>query len=129
MQLNLAMFSFNGACGYLKKPIPLCQTRTSYDPSTRTPISNVVPSNIRMKIISGQFFCQDRTPTYVDVRLFGIDVDSPQRSERRIRLKEWNGFQAIYADHNQFNVEFSPVKLLLCFQTFQRKRISSGYFS
>ena len=109
MQLNLAIFSFNGASGYLQKPSPLCQPRTPYDPATRTAIEDVVSTDIRLKILSGQFFCQDRAPTHVDVKLFGIDADTQERFKRRIRFKDWNGFQAICEENNQFHLDFSPV--------------------
>lgn len=96
MQVNLALFSLNGACGYLEKPSALCQFRSSFDPRISKHIENVVSYQIDIKILSGQFLCQDREPTYVDIQMYGMYGDMNKRHEYRIRAKHWNGFQAIY---------------------------------
>ena len=98
MQLNLGLFSFNNACGYIEKPQALCQSRTLFDPRVRANVENVVSYEISIKIISGQFLCQDREPTFVDVQIYGMYGDINKRHEYRVRAKGWNGFQAIYDD-------------------------------
>jgi hypothetical protein len=107
MQLNLGLFSFNGACGYIEKPSALCQSRSSFDPRVRTHIENVVSYQIDIKILSGQFLCQDREPTFVDIQMYGMYGDINKRHEYHIRAKRWNGFQAIYDETDVESGEFS----------------------
>jgi phosphatidylinositol phospholipase C beta len=115
MQVNLGLFSFNGNCGYLEKPASLCQSTGSFDPKGRTNVENVVGYQIDIKLISGQFFCQDREPTYVDIEMYGMYADATKRHEYRLRAKRWNGFQAIYDDTDvemgEFSIRFSKVIL------------------
>ena len=115
MQVNLGLFSFNGGCGYLEKPPSLCQSTGSFNPKGRSSVENVVIYQIEIKIISGQFLCQDREPTYVDVEMYGMYADATKRHEYRLRSKRWNGFQAIYddtdVDSNEFSIRFSKVIL------------------
>lgn len=115
MQVNLGLFSFNNGCGYLEKPPSLCQGTGSFDPKGRLGVENVVGYQIDIKIISGQFLCQDREPTHVDVEMYGLYADATKRNEYRLRAKRWNGFQAIYDDSDvefgEFNIRFSKVIL------------------
>lgn len=115
MQVNLALFSFNGNSGYIEKPASLCQSTGSFDPKVRTSVENVVGYQIEIKILSGQFLCQDREPSYVDVEMYGMYADATKRHEYRARAKRWNGFQAIYdetdVDSNEFSIRFSKVIL------------------
>jgi hypothetical protein len=107
MQVNLGLFTFNRACGYLEKPASLCQSTGSFDPKGRTNVENVVGYQIDIKIISGQFLCQDREPTNVDIEMYGMYADATKRHEYRLRAKRWNGFQAIYDDTDVESGEFS----------------------
>jgi hypothetical protein len=115
MQVNLGLFSFNGSCGYLEKPASLCQSTGSFDPKSRTNVENVVIYQIDIKLISGQFLCQDREPTYVDIEMYGMYADATKRHEYRLRSKRWNGFQALYDDTDvesgEFSIRFSKVIL------------------
>lgn len=109
MQLNLGLFAFNGGCGYLEKPSVLRLSRDSFDPKTRTSVENVAALQINVTLLSGQFLCQDREPTFVDIKMFGIEADGSKRHEGRVRVKNWNGFQAIYGDVNHVTIRFSRV--------------------
>lgn len=115
MQVNLGLFSFNGACGYLEKPPALCQSTGSFDPKGRLSVENVVIYQIEIKVISGQFLCQDREPTYVDIEMYGMYADATKRHEYRLRAKRWNGFQAVYDDTDvkstEYSIRFSKVIL------------------
>ncbi|CAF3790284.1 unnamed protein product [Rotaria socialis] len=115
MQLNLGLFSFNNACGYIEKPPTLCQLKNSFDPKARTNVENVAGYEIDIKVISGQFLCQDREPTFVDVQLYGMYGDMNKRHEFLVRSKHWNGFQAIYdntsTDSNKYPIRFPNVSL------------------
>jgi hypothetical protein len=107
MQLNLGLFSFNGSCGYIEKPSALCQSQSSFDPRIQTDVENVVSYQIDIKVLSGQFLCQDREPTFVDIQMYGMYGDINKRHEYRIRAKRWNGFQAIYDENDVESGEFS----------------------
>ncbi|CAM4854342.1 unnamed protein product [Rotaria socialis] len=115
MQINLGLFSFNGGCGYVEKPASLCQSTGSFDPKGRFSVENVVGYQIDIKVISGQFLCQDREPTYVDIEMYGLYADASKRNEYRLRAKRWNGFQAAYDDTEvevgEFSIRFSKVIL------------------
>lgn len=115
MQVNLGLFSFNGHCGYIEKPVSLCQSSVSFDPKGRASVENVVVYQIEIKIISGQFLRQDREPTYVDIEMYGMYADTTKRHEYRARAKRWNGFQAVYDDSDvesgEFSIRFSKVIL------------------
>lgn len=122
MQVNLGFFSYNGACGYIKKPASLCHSTGSFDPNCRNSVENVVVYQIEIKIISGQFLCQDREPTYVDVEMYGVYADATRRHEYRSRAKRWNGFQAVYDESDvgvgecsiRFSKVFSPRRNVEC---------------
>jgi len=107
MQLNLGLFSFNNACGYIEKPSALCQSRISFDPRVQTNVENVVSYQIDIKILSGQFLCQDREPSFVDIQMYGMYGDINKKYEYRVRAKQWNGFQAIYEESDVETEEFS----------------------
>ena len=109
MQVNLALFSFNATCGYLEKPAALCQSSASFNPATRTSIENTVQYKIDLRILTGQFLCQDSEPTFVSIKLYGIHADVIKQKVTRIRAKHWNGFQAIYDDSEQMTVQFTEV--------------------
>ena len=109
MQVNLGLFSFNAACGYLEKPAALCQSGASFNPATLTSIENTVQYKIDLRILTGQFLCQDSEPTFVSIKLYGIHADVIKQKVTRVRAKFWNGFQAIYDDSDQMTVQFSKV--------------------
>jgi phosphatidylinositol phospholipase C beta len=115
MQVNLGLFSFNGSCGYLEKPVSLCQSTGSFDPKRRTNVENVVTYQLEIKVISGQFLSQDREPTYVDIEMYGMYADATKRHEYRLRAKRWNGFQTVYdetdVETGEFSIRFSKVKV------------------
>ena len=123
MQLNLGLFSLNGSCGYLQKPSVLRLPRDSFDPKTRTSVENVAALQITLTLLSGQFLCQEREPTFVDIKMYGIEADGSKRHEGRVRIKEWNGFQAIYAtDVNQVTIRFARVTRRFSPLDCQRRR-------
>ncbi|CAF0864120.1 unnamed protein product [Rotaria sordida] len=115
MQLNLGLFSFNNGCGYIEKPSALCQSKSSFDPRIRMNVENVAGYQIYIKVISGQFLCQDREPTFVDIQMYGMYGDANKRNEFLVRAKRWNGFQAIYddidIDSNKYSIRFPNVTL------------------
>lgn len=115
MQLNLALFSFNGACGYIEKPAALCKRQTTFDPLVSTHIDDVVSYQISLRILSGLFLCQDREPTFVDIQMYGTYGITNKRNEYRIRAKNWDGFHATYDENGvgseEFTIQFSRVIL------------------
>lgn len=111
MQLNMAFFSFNNACGYIEKPSALCRLKSSFDPKFRKNIENVAGNDIYIRVISGQFLCQDREPAFVDVQMYGMYGDMTKKNEFLVRSKRWNGFQVIYDDAGMDTCR-CPVKFL-----------------
>ena len=115
MQLNLALFSFNNACGYIEKPFALCRSRISFDPRLVNHIEDVPSYQITVRVLSGQFLCQDREPTFVDICIFGMYGQLNKRNDYRVRAKGWNGFRAIYdgneLDSDEGSIQFSKIIL------------------
>ena len=54
MQLNLALFEFNGACGYLLKPEYMRRKDRSFDPFA-SKIDGVVPTTLKIRV-NGRFY-------------------------------------------------------------------------
>lgn len=115
MQLNLGLFSLNNCSGYIEKPSVLCHSQTKFDPRVVKHLENVVSYQIELKVFSGQFLCQDREPTFVDIQIFGMYGEETKRLEYRLRAKRWNGFRAIYDEneltHGELTVNFPRVVL------------------
>ncbi|CAF1472156.1 unnamed protein product [Adineta ricciae] len=116
MQINLGLFSFNRACGYIEKPAALCEPQSLFDPRVAKDIENIVSYDINIKVISGQFLCQNCEPTNVDIQLYGMYGNLTKQYDCRIRAKQWNGFQAVYSDpenlkSSKFSARFSQIIL------------------
>ncbi|NXW63035.1 PLCB2 phosphodiesterase, partial [Eurystomus gularis] len=90
MQQNMALFEFNGQCGYLlKHEFMRCQDK-QFDPFSVDRIDVVVASTLsvtastdRGAILSGQFLSDRSVKTYVEVELFGL----PRDTKRKYRTK------------------------------------------
>lgn len=115
MQLNLGLFALNGACGYIKKPAALCEPNGTFDPQALASNEKLEACDIQLKILSGQFLCQSREPSSVNVQLHGSYNERTQRCRYHMRAKRWNGFQAVYddtpTDLNNWPIHFSTIHL------------------
>ncbi|KAL3079489.1 hypothetical protein niasHT_031818 [Heterodera trifolii] len=110
MQLNQGKFEYNGQCGYLLKPDFMRRPDRTFDPFSESPVGPVKMPKIGMppifqmasfaahcsvRIISGQFLCERKTGTYVEVEMYGLPTDTI-RKEHRTKLVPANGLNPIY---------------------------------
>ncbi|XP_068577941.1 1-phosphatidylinositol 4,5-bisphosphate phosphodiesterase beta-2 [Cebidichthys violaceus] len=80
MQLNMALFEFNGRTGYLLKHDVLRRSDKKFDPFCDR-IDTVVASTLTIKIYSGQFLSDKNVKTGVEVELIGLPGD-PKKKHR-----------------------------------------------
>ncbi|XP_068004223.1 1-phosphatidylinositol 4,5-bisphosphate phosphodiesterase beta-2 [Melanerpes formicivorus] len=83
MQQNMALFEFNGQCGYLLKHEFMRRPDKQFDPFSVDRIDVVVASTLSITILSGQFLSDRSVKTYVEVELFGL----PRDTKRKYRTK------------------------------------------
>ncbi|XP_064516025.1 1-phosphatidylinositol 4,5-bisphosphate phosphodiesterase beta-2 isoform X1 [Pseudopipra pipra] len=83
MQQNMALFEFNGQCGYLLKHEFLRRPDKDFDPFSLDRMDVVVASTLSVTILSGQFLSERSVRTYVEVELFGL----PRDTKRKYRTK------------------------------------------
>ncbi|XP_032300749.1 1-phosphatidylinositol 4,5-bisphosphate phosphodiesterase beta-2 isoform X1 [Coturnix japonica] len=83
MQQNMALFEFNGQCGYLLKHEFMRRPDKQFDPFSVERIDVVVASTLTVTILSGQFLSDRSVKTYVEVELFGL----PRDTKRKYRTK------------------------------------------
>uniref|UniRef100_A0A8C3B9J1 Phosphoinositide phospholipase C n=1 Tax=Cairina moschata TaxID=8855 RepID=A0A8C3B9J1_CAIMO len=83
MQQNMALFEFNGQCGYLLKHEFMRRPDKPFDPFSVDRIDVVVASTLSVTILSGQFLSDRSVKTYVEVELFGL----PRDTKRKYRTK------------------------------------------
>ncbi|NWR60706.1 PLCB2 phosphodiesterase, partial [Bucorvus abyssinicus] len=81
MQQNMALFEFNGQCGYLLKHEFMRRPDKQFDPFSVDRIDVVEASTL--SILSGQFLSDRSVKTYVEVELFGL----PRDTKRKYRTK------------------------------------------
>uniref|UniRef100_A0AAY4D039 Phosphoinositide phospholipase C n=2 Tax=Denticeps clupeoides TaxID=299321 RepID=A0AAY4D039_9TELE len=80
MQLNMALFEFNGRTGYLLKHDLLRRNDKKFDPYTDR-IDTIVANTLSIKIYSGQFLSEKSVKTGVEVEIIGLPGD-PKRKYR-----------------------------------------------
>ncbi|XP_009583276.1 PREDICTED: 1-phosphatidylinositol 4,5-bisphosphate phosphodiesterase beta-2 [Fulmarus glacialis] len=83
MQQNMALFEFNGQCGYLLKHEFMRRPDKQFDPFSVDRIDVVVASTLSVTILSGQFLSDRSVKTYVEVELCGL----PRDTKRKYRTK------------------------------------------
>ncbi|KAJ8288898.1 hypothetical protein COCON_G00015570 [Conger conger] len=82
MQLNMALFEFNGRTGYLLKHDLLRRSDKKFDPHTDR-IDTIIASTLTIKIYSGQFLSEKNVKTGVEVEIIGL----PKDPKRKCRTK------------------------------------------
>ncbi|KAJ8399144.1 hypothetical protein AAFF_G00415230 [Aldrovandia affinis] len=82
MQLNMAMFEFNGRTGYLLKHDLLRRSDKKFDPHTER-FDTIIASTLTIKIYSGQFLSEKNVKTGVEVEITGL----PKDPKRKFRTK------------------------------------------
>ncbi|XP_049917797.1 1-phosphatidylinositol 4,5-bisphosphate phosphodiesterase beta-2 [Epinephelus moara] len=78
MQLNMALFEFNGKTGYLLKHDVLRRSDKKFDPFCDR-IDTVVASTLTIKIYSGQFLSDKSVKTGVEVEVIGLPGDPKKK--------------------------------------------------
>ncbi|XP_038150427.1 1-phosphatidylinositol 4,5-bisphosphate phosphodiesterase beta-2 isoform X1 [Cyprinodon tularosa] len=78
MQLNMALFEFNGRTGYLLKHDVLRRSDKKFDPFCDR-IDTVVASTLTIKIYSGQFLSEKSVRTGVEVEVIGLPGDPKKK--------------------------------------------------
>ncbi|TDG98691.1 hypothetical protein EPR50_G00203190 [Perca flavescens] len=78
MQLNMALFEFNGRTGYLLKHDVLRRNDKKFDPFCDR-IDTVVASTLTIKIYSGQFLSDKNVKTGVEVEVIGLPGDPKKK--------------------------------------------------
>ncbi|RWS30766.1 1-phosphatidylinositol 4:5-bisphosphate phosphodiesterase classes I and II-like protein, partial [Leptotrombidium deliense] len=94
MQLNLGLFEYNCRSGYLLKPDFMRRADRKFDPFTESTVDGIIAGTVAVKIISGQFLCDKRTGTFVEVDMFGLPADTVRR--RRTKIVAANGINPVY---------------------------------
>ncbi|NXG20833.1 PLCB2 phosphodiesterase, partial [Grallaria varia] len=82
MQQNMALFEFNGQCGYLLKHEFLRRPDKHFDPFSLDRMDVVVASTL--SILSGQFLSERSVKTYVEVELFGLQRDTKRKYRTKL---------------------------------------------
>jgi phosphatidylinositol phospholipase C beta len=95
MQLNQGKFDYNGQCGYLLKPEFMRRPDKSFDPFSESPVDGVIAAHCSVKVISGQFLCERKVGTYVEVEMYGLPTDTI-RKEHRTKTVTANGLNPVY---------------------------------
>uniref|UniRef100_A0AC34RK70 1-phosphatidylinositol 4,5-bisphosphate phosphodiesterase n=1 Tax=Panagrolaimus sp. JU765 TaxID=591449 RepID=A0AC34RK70_9BILA len=97
MQLNQGKFDYNGNCGYLLKPDFMRRPDRTFDPFSESPVDGVIAAHCSVRVISGQFLCERKVGTYVEVEMYGLPTDTI-RKEHRTKTVPANGLNPVYQD-------------------------------
>nr|CAD2182458.1 unnamed protein product [Meloidogyne enterolobii] len=95
IQLNQGKFEYNDQCGYLLKPDFMRRPDRTFDPFSESPVDGVIAAHCSVRIISGQFLCERKAGTYVEVEMYGLPTDTI-RKEHRSRLVPANSLFPVY---------------------------------
>ncbi|XP_052009464.1 1-phosphatidylinositol 4,5-bisphosphate phosphodiesterase beta-2-like [Xyrauchen texanus] len=106
MQLNMALFEFNGRTGYLLKHDVLRRNDKKFDPFSDR-IDTVIASTLTIKIYSGQFLSDKNVKTGVEVELIGL----PKDPKKKYRTKWTTTPNAINPEWNEEPFVFEKILL------------------
>ncbi|NXX74409.1 PLCB2 phosphodiesterase, partial [Urocolius indicus] len=86
LQQNMALFEFNGQCGYLLKHEFMRRPDKQFDPFCVDRIDVVVATTLAVtaSILSGQFLSERSVKTYVEVELFGLPGDTKRKYRTKL---------------------------------------------
>ncbi|NXB97731.1 PLCB2 phosphodiesterase, partial [Orthonyx spaldingii] len=82
MQQNMALFEFNGQCGYLLKHEFLRRPDKQFDPFSMDRIDGLVATTV--SVLSGQFLSDRSVKTYVEVELLGLPRDAKRKHRTKL---------------------------------------------
>ncbi|NXY35187.1 PLCB2 phosphodiesterase, partial [Pomatorhinus ruficollis] len=82
MQQNMALFEFNGQCGYLLKHEFMRRPDKQFDPFSVDRIDGLVATTVC--VLSGQFLSDRSVRTYVEVELLGLPRDAKRKHRTKL---------------------------------------------
>ncbi|NXH95003.1 PLCB2 phosphodiesterase, partial [Pachycephala philippinensis] len=82
MQQNMALFEFNGQCGYLLKHEFMRRPDKQFDPFSVDRIDGLVATTVC--VLSGQFLSDRSVKTYVEVELLGLPRDAKRKHRTKL---------------------------------------------
>uniref|UniRef100_A0A3B3RLD0 1-phosphatidylinositol 4,5-bisphosphate phosphodiesterase n=1 Tax=Paramormyrops kingsleyae TaxID=1676925 RepID=A0A3B3RLD0_9TELE len=106
MQLNMALFEFNGRTGYLLKHDFLRGSDKTFDPHTDR-LDTIVASTLTVKVYSGQFLSDKNVKTGVEAEIVGL----PNDPKRKFRTKWSTTANAINPVWNEEPFVFEKILL------------------
>ncbi|XP_048830169.1 1-phosphatidylinositol 4,5-bisphosphate phosphodiesterase beta-2 [Brienomyrus brachyistius] len=106
MQLNMALFEFNGRTGYLLKHELLRGGDKTFDPHTDR-LDTIVASTLTVKVYSGQFLSDKNVKTGVEAEIVGL----PNDPKRKFRTKWSSTANAINPVWNEEPFVFEKILL------------------
>ncbi|KAA0711666.1 1-phosphatidylinositol 4,5-bisphosphate phosphodiesterase beta-2 [Triplophysa tibetana] len=106
MQLNMALFEFNGRTGYLLKHEMLRKSDKKFDPFTER-FDTIIACTLSIKIYSGQFLSDKSVKTGVEVELIGL----PKDPKKKFRTKWTATPNAINPEWNEEPFVFEKILL------------------
>ncbi|XP_049631251.1 1-phosphatidylinositol 4,5-bisphosphate phosphodiesterase eta-2 isoform X2 [Suncus etruscus] len=117
LQLNRAKFSANGSCGYVLKPLCMCQG--VFNPNSEDPLPGQLKKQLVLRIISGQQLPKPRDSMlgdrgeiidpFVEVEVIGLPVDC---SKEQTRVVDDNGFNPMWEETLVFTVHMPEIALV-----------------
>ncbi|XP_041325558.1 1-phosphatidylinositol 4,5-bisphosphate phosphodiesterase beta-2 isoform X1 [Pyrgilauda ruficollis] len=84
MQQNMALFEFNGQCGYLLKHEFMRRPDKQFDPFSVDRIDGLVATTVCVTVLSGQFLSDRSVKTYVEVELLGLPRDAKRKHRTKL---------------------------------------------
>ncbi|NXU16057.1 PLCB2 phosphodiesterase, partial [Pardalotus punctatus] len=84
MQQNMALFEFNGQCGYLLKHEFMRRPDKQFDPFSVDHIDGLVATTVSVTVLSGQFLSDRSVKTYVEVELLGLPRDAKRKHRTKL---------------------------------------------
>ncbi|NXR32325.1 PLCB2 phosphodiesterase, partial [Zosterops hypoxanthus] len=82
MQQNMALFEFNGQCGYLLKHEFMRRRDKQFDPFSVDRIDGLVATTV--SVLSGQFLSDRSVKTCVEVELLGLPRDAKRKHRTKL---------------------------------------------
>ncbi|KAI1892566.1 hypothetical protein AGOR_G00134900 [Albula goreensis] len=117
LQLNRAKFYSNGNCGYILKPVCMCEG--SFNPVLEDPLPNQQKKQLVLKIISGQQLPKPKDSMlgdrgeiidpFVEVEIIGLPVDC---CKEQTRVVDDNGFNPMWEETLVFTLHMPEIALV-----------------
>ncbi|XP_047438777.1 1-phosphatidylinositol 4,5-bisphosphate phosphodiesterase eta-2a isoform X3 [Mugil cephalus] len=117
LQLNRAKFYSNGNCGYILKPVCMCEG--AFNPNLEDPRPGEMKKQLVLKIISGQQLPKPKDSMlgdrgeiidpFVEVEIIGLPVDC---CKEQTRVVDDNGFNPMWEETLVFTVNMPELALI-----------------